>query len=111
MGVAGTTMVCADFLPVKTMIPQVPPLVHRRMEQAPYPLFFSIQESQEFAVIDRLQKLWVGRKLFPSIGLLKILRVPAQGKEEGPPLFQQGNQGLPRVILPVIEAAAGAAGL
>jgi hypothetical protein len=106
----GAIMARADFLPVKTIIPQVLSFVHRRMEQAPYPFLLPVQKSQEFAVVDRLQKLWIGRNLFSGIGTLKILWVPAQGKEKGPPLFQQRGQNRPGVIFPVIEAAAGPAG-
>jgi hypothetical protein len=57
MGVAGAKMTGADFLSVKTIIPQVPSLVHRRMEQAPYSFLLPIQEAQEFAVVDLLQEL------------------------------------------------------
>jgi hypothetical protein len=104
-------MAGADFRTVGAILPQVPPPVHRRVEQAPDPLFLPIHEAQELAVVDGLEELGVGRKRFPGVAPLKELRVPTTREEECGPLFQKGEESSARMVLPVVKAAAGPARL
>jgi hypothetical protein len=71
------------------MVPQFPSLVNGRMEKTAYPFFLSVEEAQEFAVVNSLDKFGVGREFFHRISFLETFGILPRGEEERGPSLEK----------------------